>query len=117
MMMICESERELDLICLTVAGVIVGNHGQDIMRSEPKIHSFDSFSVMTGNTSAVTEGQILGNAINTARMLVNLPPNVLYPETFAERVETLGEESGYDVLPILGAVKNDGNALHAARLA
>lgn len=86
-----------DFLAEAVAGVIVGNHGQDIMRSEPKIHSFDSFSVMTGNTSAVTEGQILGNAINTARMLVNLPPNVLYPETFAERVETLGEESGFEV--------------------
>ncbi len=43
---------------------------------------------------AATERKLIGEAINLARELVNQPPNVVYPASFAERAEKLAKENG-----------------------
>jgi leucyl aminopeptidase len=44
-----------------------------------------------------TQGQILGQSINLTRHLVNLPPNYLYPESFAKHCEQVALESGLQI--------------------
>ena len=47
--------------------------------------------------SEMTEGEVLGKAVNIARDLVNEPANVIYPKTLALEASTLGSEYGFDV--------------------
>ena len=51
----------------------------------------DNVSALQG---AAEEGRKIGEAINLARELVNQPPNVIYPESFAERAEQLAKANG-----------------------
>src|SRR5439155_24188364 len=39
-----------------------------------------------------------GRAVSLARELVNLPPNELYPETFAERARQTAHKTGLEIL-------------------
>lgn len=43
------------------------------------------------------EGQVLGEAVNITRDLVNEPANVIYPKTLAIEAMTLGSKFGFDV--------------------
>ncbi|MEY9843599.1 leucyl aminopeptidase [Streptacidiphilus sp. MAP5-3] len=47
--------------------------------------------------AAVERATVLGEEMNRTRDLVNLPPNDLFPKTFAERVVTAGKEYGLKV--------------------
>lgn len=76
-------------------------------KSDPKTHTFETIDLLRvsghdGGQSAVLEGDLLGQAVNVARHLVNEPANKLYPQEMAERVQNLGEASGFDVEIIMG---------------
>jgi leucyl aminopeptidase len=47
--------------------------------------------------AAVERGIILGESINLTRELVNLPPQVIYPESFAKRAQTVAADLGLKV--------------------
>ncbi|GAB2983269.1 leucyl aminopeptidase [Actinotalea caeni] len=47
--------------------------------------------------AAVERAQVVGSAVNGVRDLVNTPPNLLYPESFAERARTLAKGTKVDV--------------------
>ena len=74
----------------------VGCVGQDLYRAEKKRFPFDSVDLLvepgqeTAEMKAALEaGTILGDAINLTRELVNQPPKVIYPASFARRAEEL----------------------------
>ncbi|MEC9092830.1 MAG: leucyl aminopeptidase [Planctomycetota bacterium] len=80
-----------------VAGTLVGSQGQDIFRSEAKITPFQSLLIANATDDAIRAGEVLGRATNTARNLVNQPPNLLFPETLAETASQIGQQAGFEV--------------------
>lgn len=71
-----------------------GSIGQDLYRAEKKRHPLESveFLIDAGSDrealgQAADEGAIVGEAINLARELVNQPPKVIFPASFAQRAE------------------------------
>ncbi|MBV9592487.1 MAG: leucyl aminopeptidase [Actinobacteria bacterium] len=45
---------------------------------------------------AIEHGRVVAQAVNTTRDLVNIPPNDLYPETFADAAVELARSAGID---------------------
>jgi leucyl aminopeptidase len=66
-----------------VAGALVGCVGQDLFRKEKNLNEPDAIEWHAIDPSLVTMGTAIGQAINMTRRLVNLPPNYIYPESFA----------------------------------
>jgi leucyl aminopeptidase len=79
-----------------VAGILAGCQGQDLYRSEKKSFPFERLSCAFLDTSALNSGQIVGDSINMCRRLVNEPPDVIYPFSFAERARAVASEVGMD---------------------
>jgi len=80
-----------------IAGAIVGCHGQDLYRAEKKRHPFGKILWSSKHNAALTNGRILGEAVNLARHLVNSPADDIYPETFAARAATVAKECGLEI--------------------
>jgi leucyl aminopeptidase len=80
-----------------VAGALAGCTGQDLYRKEKKLHPPAEILWHSTDESAVQRGQILGEAVNFARRLVNEPPQYLYPETFAQECYNLAEDVGLQI--------------------
>ncbi len=66
-----------------VAGALVGSQGQDLYRAEKNRHPIPHM-IWSGDSAAIGRGQVLGEAINLTRRLVNEPPHSMYPVSFAE---------------------------------
>ena len=79
-----------------VAGAITGCHGQDLYRAEKSRHPFESLAWAGGKAQAISNGRILGEAVDLTRQLVNEPPDELYPETFAARSAELAQHNGLE---------------------
>ncbi|HEY0983268.1 MULTISPECIES: leucyl aminopeptidase [unclassified Schlesneria] len=77
---------------------IVGSQGQDLFRTERSRHPFASIEVVSADGSSLGEaterGQIVGQAINLTRDLVNRPPQEITPLGFARRAQAAAEEVG-----------------------
>ena len=79
-----------------IAAAMAACHGQDLYRAERKLHPFKRLLWSQADTSAVERGKILGDAVNLTRQLVNEPPAVIYPETFAERAVEIARATGLE---------------------
>ncbi|MCU0707130.1 MAG: leucyl aminopeptidase [Pirellula sp.] len=66
-----------------VASAVSSCMGQDLFRAEKSIFSPDCLQFADFQAQQVSMGDILGQSIQLTRRLVNLPPNYLYPESFA----------------------------------
>ena len=79
---------------------LTGSLGQDLFRTERNRFPFASASIVSstttsdGLTAAVERGQILGEAVNLARDLVNRPPQEITPIGFANRAVAVATEYG-----------------------
>ena len=80
-----------------IAGAMVGCVGQDLFRAEPKLFAFESMVWGGASQDEVDAGTALGESINTARRLINLPASDIYPESFAEECVRLGQACGFEV--------------------
>ncbi len=80
-----------------VCGSLTGGYGQDLFRKEPSLHSPEVITWFDVPATAVETGKWIAESINAARTLVNLPPNYLYPESFAEQAKKLAEEAGLSI--------------------
>ncbi len=81
----------------SVSGAMVGCVGQDLFRKEKALHQPDCIEWVGVDEATVKAGTILGEAINFARRLVNLPPNYLHPEALAEEAMQVGKLHSMDV--------------------
>lgn len=72
-----------------VNGAIVGCDGQGIYQSEPALHVPSEIAFAGISDAMLQRGQVLGESINHIRRLVNEPPVVLYPESFAAQTEQI----------------------------
>lgn len=79
---------------------LVGSVGQDLYKSERKRFAFEEVELLLESATdetllaAARRGTIVGEAINLARELVNLPADVIYPASFAERAAQLAKQHG-----------------------
>jgi len=76
-----------------VAGAAVGMHGQDLYRSERRRTPFP-IVWLGGAADAVERGVRIAAGVNLARRLVNLPPDDLYPASFAAEAATVAADAG-----------------------
>lgn len=76
-----------------VTGAIIGSEGQGIYQSEPGLRSPDQIAFVGVSDASLSRGQILGEAVNHTRRLVNEPPDAVYPQTFSEMAKELVEET------------------------
>jgi leucyl aminopeptidase len=83
--------------------IVIGSQGQDSLKSEPSHFALSAASIVVADgddakvAAAVERGIILGESINLTRELVNLPPQVIYPESFAKRAQTVATDLGLKV--------------------
>lgn len=78
-----------------VTGVLVATEGQDIFRQERKISPFGQLLVATDKANLYQEADTIGRAVNQARLLVNQPANLLYPESLAAAAVAAGQQAGF----------------------
>jgi leucyl aminopeptidase len=80
-----------------VTGSIVGCVGQDLYRA--KKNRFPLAEIAWGGVDAATvsRGEIIGQAVNLARRLVNEPPSEMYPESFAKESAVVANSCGLGI--------------------
>jgi leucyl aminopeptidase len=83
-------------VATCIAAVWMGCHGADLYRTEKKTFPFQELLVPVGTAAEHQIGCILGECINLARRLVNQPPNVIYPGSFAEFAADVCREHGIE---------------------
>ncbi len=83
-----------DISEAAVCGSVVGCVGQDLYRAKKSRFPLTDI-VWAGIDAAVAKrGEILGDAVNLTRRLVNEPPSDMYPEAFAADAVKVAESSG-----------------------
>lgn len=80
-----------------VAGAITGYEGQAIHLSDPKINPPGAIVWHEVDAGTIEAGKVVGESINLTRRLVNEPPNIIYPESFADAAAALASETGLSV--------------------
>jgi len=90
-----------DFVTIAAQSALLAGMGQDLYKAERGRFPLVSLHLLVNAEddvpackAAADEGSTIGAAINLARELVNQPPNVVYPASFAERAEKLARENG-----------------------
>ena len=86
----------------TVEGAVMGVYQHLENKSQGKDNkAIDELMLLTADTKQTDQliaganaGEIIGNAVNTARTLANRPPNLLYPITFADFAQQMALRVG-----------------------
>lgn len=86
-----------DLVTAAVSGAINGGAGQDVLRAEKNFKAADELIMLTPHADSVARGTIIGESMLLVRELVNLPPNLLTPTTFAERATEVCGACGIEI--------------------
>lgn len=83
------------------AAMQIAGLGQDLYRVERQRYPLAAVqylaepgSDLTSLRAAADEGTIIGDAVNLARELVNQPPSVIFPTSFAERANQVAADCG-----------------------
>lgn len=80
-----------------VAGAAVGMIGQDLYRAERRRTPCGRTRWLAADPAAVTSGATIGTGVNLARRLVNLAPDDLYPESFADEAAAIAGRTGLEI--------------------
>jgi leucyl aminopeptidase len=80
-----------------VCGAVVGCQGQDLYRTEKNRHPFARLLWSGGSDESVASGNMLADATNLTRRLVNEPPDVIFPESFAVEAAKVAENNGMQI--------------------
>lgn len=86
-------------------GLVVGTRGPDLRKSEPSRHPFGTLEIVAlpdratsrALSQAVRRGEIVGEAVNLARELANLPPSEKSPTKLAARASAVATDAGVSV--------------------
>ena len=81
------SDDDRDAVC-TLEGALLGGYkyGAKDKGKKSKLTSITVLSEHSVSKATVERSRILANSVNQVRELVNTPPNVLYPQSFAKIV-------------------------------
>jgi leucyl aminopeptidase len=86
-----------DLARAAITGALNGCHGQDLMRASKSINPPDSILWLGLEKQDIRWGSVVGEAMLLARELVNLPANVIYPESFTQRAIEVAVAEGLEL--------------------
>ncbi len=89
--------RSHELMEAAVAGSFVGCHGADLYRAQKSRFPYQDILWSGVTDDALASGRILGEGVNLTRRLVNEPPSVMFPESFADQAAGVGHEAGMEV--------------------
>ncbi len=81
----------------SVIGSITGGVGQDLFRTERSLFSPQQIHWFEVDATTIAAGSAIGESMNVARRLVNLPPNYLYPESFADEAVAVAKDVGLEI--------------------
>lgn len=89
----------------TVQGTVLGAYSFNRYKSAPGDSPVSKMDLVVPegtvkddtNRSTLKGGTAIGEAVNTARDLINTPPNDLFPASFAERASELARSAGLEV--------------------
>lgn len=90
-------ELHSDLSRAAIAGSMNGCHGQDILKAERSINPIERISWLSVSENDLSWATEVGQSMLLARELVNLPANLLYPESFAARAAEVAKECGLEL--------------------
>ncbi len=79
-----------------VAGSWVGCQGQDVMRKERVLFEPEKIEWHGLEPEIVRQGSIIGQSINATRRWINLPANVMDPESLANEAKELAARDGFE---------------------
>ena len=79
-----------------IAGAMNGCVGQDVLRSELRLHPFGEIGWVAADPAQIQRGSYLGEAVRTTRRLVNLPAGDMYPESFADASRQVAAQCGLE---------------------
>lgn len=79
-----------------VVGSAVGCIGPGLYRTKPSRFAPESILWTQVAPDTVKQGQQIAAAVNLTRRLVNEPPAVIYPESFAEAAASVAQDCGLD---------------------
>jgi leucyl aminopeptidase len=89
-----------------IQGAIVATRGPGLKKSEANRHAFETLSLVIGPETAdddqtfeesLHRAEIVGEAVNLARDLVNTPPGDKSPVRLCERIEVIARDAGLAV--------------------
>lgn len=80
-----------DVVSAAVAGAMAGCYGTGLYQAQPKRFMPDRMIWRDVHPDGLSEGTIQGHAVNLTRRLVNEPPSVLYPASFAEEARQVAD--------------------------
>lgn len=80
-----------------VAGAVSACVGQDLFRTEKTTYAPDCFQFANFNAHQVNTGHVIGQSMQLVKRLVNLPPNHLYPESFAEEAIAVAKAQSMEI--------------------
>lgn len=86
-----------DVAAAAVCGSGAGCVGQDLYRA--KKSRFPINQIVWGGleTAALKQGEILAEAVNLTRRLVNEPPSEMFPESFAREAQSIAKSAGLGI--------------------
>ncbi|HUG66590.1 MAG TPA: M17 family peptidase N-terminal domain-containing protein, partial [Pirellulaceae bacterium] len=88
---------DADLVEAAVCGAMAGCQGQDLYRAEKQLSPFGQISWAATDERVLATGQTLGEAVALTRRLVNEPPNMIYPESFADAAAQVASNCGLEI--------------------
>lgn len=80
-----------------IAGAINGCQGQDLLKAERAIQPIEQISWIGLTDEDLKWGSVVGKSMLLTRELVNLPANVIYPESFTARAATVAQQCGLEL--------------------
>ena len=80
-----------------ICGAMVGAQGQDLFKSEKATFAPTTVQWVGANDAQIRAGEVIGESVNLARHMTNQPPNLMYPETFAQRATEVASEAGFSI--------------------
>jgi leucyl aminopeptidase len=89
-----------------VEGLVVGTRGPDLHKSEHSRHAPSTLQIVVPPEAeadagqldqALRRGEIVGQAMNLARDLVNTPPSEKHPGRLAQQMHEIGSDAGLEV--------------------
>lgn len=80
-----------------VAGTITACEGQALYQGESPVNPPVAIDYVGISEQALNEGKVVGESVNVTRRLVNEPPNVIYPASFAEAASKVAGETGLSI--------------------
>jgi leucyl aminopeptidase len=90
-----------DALSVAATALAIGCVGQGLYQKEAKRFPFENVSILVGPSrslrtarEALKRGQVLGEAVNLTRELVNRPACDIYPESVAETARRVASETG-----------------------